>query len=963
MKKLSTLIIISLFFITNSFATHVAGGKINYKYIGNDKYKLTAIIIRDCNSRQLSNSPILYSCSAGNGSVTLPLISKRDVTGINPKCPIQSRCSGSFKYGLEELVYKGVLDLSALNCCEVTLSWSQASRVASNILVYKYSNFYIETTIDKCKGISMEWENISPQFFLNIGQDQQLNYSLKSDTAIDSVSYKLVKPLSAQGAVIPYSGQFSENRPLTFLGFPNTSLVKPAGFRVNSNNGNIEFRPTIANEVSVLCMEATAWKKINDTMRVVGHSLNDNIVYTLKQNYSSVPRQLASDTFKACIGDTSIALIDITDNKKGRKYELTLQHNLKWAEAKYVEGTKSKFVAIYFLADSLPPKHQQNAFTLTIKGDGCDVPGKSVRSYGIETGSGMFSDSSQISINKKCSVVSFDIGKKNTSPDIKYFWAVETSTEVYYQNNTTLDIGVRKEGWIKATLFVISEKHCNFFSYTDSVYISTADLVLVDAFGTDTVCDSKPVQVSATPTYGTAPFTYKWTTGQTGSAVSITPSKGDKLYFVEMTDSKGCKALDTVNIINYHPSINLTGDSLTCKGGKVNLLADIKDTTAAPSYSWNGLPQHQTQLRDSITAAKTYTFTINDGICTTTKSIEVKISEPFATFTHVPSTCSGTPIQITAIPQGGRAPYQVFWGSYQKSGNPISVSTNNVKTGTSHYFATVTDALGCKLTKVGSFEILATPKVVISPPTPVCETNSNYPLSVLVTPKGGVWGGNGVKDSTFNAVLANTGIKLLKYTFTNTNGCTDSSTTFIKVYAKPIIDFIADSTTIFKGSTISFTNATIADTTFISTWNFGDEGKQGNTFFGLNGSYTYNDTGKYTVQLKVDNGICLTDSILKTDYITVKEQPKNPNISIREINQNSLNLYPNPAKNKLTIETDNKLLEIVFVDVLGKRYTIENINPSTKAVVNIAHLAAGVYILEAKDIKGNIYTSKVQVSR
>lgn len=963
MRKLSILIIFILFFITNSFANHLAGGNISYTHLGNQRYEVEVRIIRDCGGNPISNTPISVRCNTGSFNSTLPLVSKNDVTGIGKQCITQSRCSGSYQYGFEEFVFKGVIDLNSLNCCEVTLAWQQTARSQRSAISNSSANLYLEAVLNKCAGASLVWNTIQAKKLFHLGQDEMVNYSINKVSGNDSVSYEIVSPRSAQGFALTYKGSFRYNKPISFLGFPNTNLNFPAGFHFDETNGNLNFRAVVANQSSQIAVKATAWRRINAVMTKVGTVMTDQPLIIINQSKSSNPTQNANDVFNTCLGDTSVAIIEVRDSYMKNSYSVNLSHNLKWAEAEFVTRKASRFVVIRFLADSIKTINKTNALTVEIKDDRCPIPGTSIRSYGINADSILtkFTDSSSISKSSKCNIATFHHQNKSSNPDIEYYWSIVQNNDNKISVANSAVYTAKDTGWVRAALIAYSKKHCNAFVYNDSVYIGDNNLVRVSATGGET-CNSAPFNVTATASKGSGAYSYSWSTGQTGKTVALNVSKGDRLYTVTATDSSGCKNSDTLRVINYHPVINFIGDTLTCRGGKVNLIADIKDTSSNPTYSWGGYPQQQIELEDSITASKTYTFTINEGTCTNTKSIEVKISQPEVAFLSDSTVCEGKPVQITATPRGGRAPYHIFWDTYQKTGSSISVNTQNAQQGKSSYAVTVTDTLGCKGISTGSFEILATPKVSLIKPTPLCEDNAAYNLLSLGNPQGGIWVGNGTSNNNFNATIAGKGISELKYSYTNNVGCSDSSTTYLKVYAKPDIDFISDSTEIFKGSKVTFTNATIADTTFRSWWDFGDIGKQGNTFFGIDGSYTYNDTGKYTVQLRVDNGVCSSDSISKLDYITVKEQPKNPNISVRELNQNSLKLYPNPTNDKLTVEADNEIIEITLIDVLGKRYKIENVNPSTKSEINIAHLPTGIYIIKAKDIEGNMYTSKVQIS-
>ena len=98
-------------------ASHMMGSDITYKCLGNGKYEVTVTVYRDCNGIPLQASNLDAKCTSGTGnaSFNLPKIAVNDVTNINPNCPNKSRCQGAFPYGIEEHIFKGIIDLSALN--------------------------------------------------------------------------------------------------------------------------------------------------------------------------------------------------------------------------------------------------------------------------------------------------------------------------------------------------------------------------------------------------------------------------------------------------------------------------------------------------------------------------------------------------------------------------------------------------------------------------------------------------------------------------------------------------------------------------------------------------------------------------------------------------------------------------------------------------------------------------------
>ena len=77
------------------------------------------------------------------------------------------------------------------------------------------------------------------------------------------------------------------------------------------------------------------------------------------------------------------------------------------------------------------------------------------------------------------------------------------------------------------------------------------------------------------------------------------------------------------------------------------------------------------------------------------------------------------------------------------------------------------------------------------------------------------------------------------------------------------------------------------------------------------------------------------------------------NIGIENINQNSIRVYPNPAKNILFIKSSDEIQNITIVNVLGKDIFTKNIN-SSAAEINIADLNSGIYFIQIKKDNENI---------
>ncbi|MCC7332880.1 MAG: T9SS type A sorting domain-containing protein [Flavobacteriales bacterium] len=130
-----------------------------------------------------------------------------------------------------------------------------------------------------------------------------------------------------------------------------------------------------------------------------------------------------------------------------------------------------------------------------------------------------------------------------------------------------------------------------------------------------------------------------------------------------------------------------------------------------------------------------------------------------------------------------------------------------------------------------------------------------------------------------------------------------------------------------------------------------------------NGQNSYQNYYKITVTL---SNLCGTSSDYSYLYVSSQgNSPVNPNVTERKQQEvikqetNSLNIYPNPVTNLLTIEFDqltDDAVEISLTDVLGKQTTV--LMPSTnikkggfKQTFDVSKLPAGIYSYQIKTNK------------
>ena len=88
-------------------------------------------------------------------------------------------------------------------------------------------------------------------------------------------------------------------------------------------------------------------------------------------------------------------------------------------------------------------------------------------------------------------------------------------------------------------------------------------------------------------------------------------------------------------------------------------------------------------------------------------------------------------------------------------------------------------------------------------------------------------------------------------------------------YSQTQVDFYADSTVVCYGFPVHFADSTHADTIVNWFWDFGD----GNTSTLQNPVHNYDTAGVFSVMLVVTDTTPVNDTLIKTDYIMVRDTP------------------------------------------------------------------------------------------
>ncbi|MEO8148588.1 MAG: T9SS type A sorting domain-containing protein, partial [Bacteroidia bacterium] len=293
----------------------------------------------------------------------------------------------------------------------------------------------------------------------------------------------------------------------------------------------------------------------------------------------------------------------------------------------------------------------------------------------------------------------------------------------YSWNTVPVKTGATATG-LTAGVYTVTVSDANGCTKTAVVTLTTSGGLTITGIVTDAKCNgSSTGSIDITPSGGTAPYTYLWSTGATTQDRKNVLAAGT--YTVTVTDKKGCAGQYSA-IINEPTAITATSSStnVSCYGGS-NGSASVTPTGGTPgyTYSWNTTPA---KTGSGVTGLKAGTFI---AIITDSKScmkaVSVTITQPSSIVISISKTnvtaFGGSNGTATANVSGGVSPYGYSW-------NTVPVKSTQTATGLSAgtYTVTVTDANGCTKTK----------SVTITQPTArlADNTNSNNAINSVVYP-------------------------------------------------------------------------------------------------------------------------------------------------------------------------------------------------------------------------------------
>ncbi len=778
-RKLLSLLTFLILFAATARATHISGGEIYYQCLGNNKYKITLVVYRDCAGINLNNSYTLdVQSPCGNKTLT---VTTPGGTEISQLCQAQmgnSTCNGGSLPGIQQYIYTGTITLPPCNYW--TISWTQPWRngAIANLVAPGNKNVYIEAKLNNqaapCDN-SAQFTNTAIPY---VCAGYPISYSYGAfDPEGDSLKYTFITAMNTGAVNLPYVAPYTGAQPIS-------------GITLNPQTGQVNFTLNqVGNWVVVVRVD-----QYDGAGHWIGSVMRD--MQFIAYPCSNIPPDPATGTVAGLTGQAtqtgprSIEICEsgnfcfdavISDPNTGDVLTATsnIAQNLPGATITY-SGTNP--LTAHVCWNGVANASGFFPFIITANDGACPIPALQTYVYSVHVLPGLIMDPPDV-LGESCAgngdgsaTAYVAVG----TPPYQYNWSTGETTQGIVAGAGTYQVSVTDGNGCAAP--------------PQTVVIGVANQPPAAHAGPDLIgcTGSLPLLLSGSVT-NAADGAWSGGTG-TFSGGGLHPSympsaaelaHGSTQLFLTTTGDSPCgQAQDTITITlpNSFAGGHITSVSALCSG-QASGTASFAPADPQLHYAWND-PAAQTTATASGLAAGTYSVHVTDNHgCDTTlsTSITAPAALAIAGLAVVDESCLGTGTgSITATVTGGTPPYQYTWS------NGETTATMHGTAGS--YSLSVTDANQCAAVQ-GSAAIAALGQpngAYAGADITACFTSLPVQLNgTVVNATGGTWGGG---SGTFSntglqptympsaAELMANGVQLVLTTTGNTN-CPPASDT------------------------------------------------------------------------------------------------------------------------------------------------------------------------------------------
>jgi len=609
-------------------ASHLAGADIEYQCLGQNQYRITIRLYRDCAGismpTQLNLAINSASCGATFGGQVLPRDTFYEVSQLCPGVISQSACNNGSLPGYQVHVYSDIITFPQ-TCSDWTVGWSTCCRNGA-ITAINPGSFYIECMINT------NYCNDSPIFtslptpYFCAGQPYNYNHGA-SDPEGDTLYYAQTCPLEGQNVCATYNAGYSVNQPL---------LTSPANtFGFNQFTGQMSFTPQNGT-AQVGVGAVTVFNVVNgDTIGYVMRDIQMIVLNTVNCTSpvgTNDPLVLGgglydtlSNTFVICAGDTLQFQINMTDPDGDTIDILAANTNLtqvfgaaNWQIFKQKLGPfpgrpDSVRFSIQIIAQ--PNLIGANQFTIGVTDGACPIPGDQILGYnlvipGVEVTA---SDTTICpGIGQQIQMNANAFTTVGNSIDGSYSWSQTSGPSITFSDDTIPNPFVNVPSSVvdgdsivlQVTYTTVPDPTTGSQCVTTDevvVYIRTLPLDLTILATDTTLCPNSLTETVSFSTNVIGPGvdlvngTYNWTASPTNYLDSLTSgnvnnpdanisgSYGDSVTYSVSYTYGACSGASNVTLRFDQATLTTAGDTSICPGDTVQISGNFNSIVVGSS--------------------------------------------------------------------------------------------------------------------------------------------------------------------------------------------------------------------------------------------------------------------------------------------------------------------------------------------------------------------------------------------
>ena len=703
-------------------ASHMMGGDIAYECISPGKYKLVIKIYRDCRGIPFNSPDIKMFCKDGSNQTSVSY-TRTAINDLTPTCtggtaPCNPQNTPSNE-GIEEHVFEAIVDFNTspfkafkdAGCCEVMIKVEQCCRNGA-ITTISPGNFYTDAMINICnignKCNTSPQLSIPPVAYVCCNQPFTYNNGVREVIDGDSLSYELGTPLNANSSNETYTGNFNSQIPMTPYCPPNPGVVNcralpsakpPRGFYFDKETGDIVFTPTKCDEVGVIVIQITEWRKDSATKKwqKIGFTRRDMQVVVKQCPDNNPPTLPGTNKYSVCEGNKICFTVVSKDEpflpKQTRLDTTTLTWNYGIPSATFtiVDPTarekEAQFCWQTKIGDARPNAY---TFTATAKDDNCPRPASANKGYNITvkpkartTRKYTLGDCGWL----KWKATPVDTINQNPKNYV-YQFTIRDSTNSgipFYMTYRQLDSFKFKRGgkYIIEHYVNNTQYQCPTI-YTDTVIIPPVlDVEL--AFGKDTfVCAGNSLMIEPKISYGVPSYKYRWEVPINTFDPKDTldkynlfkPTKSTRMV-LQLTDKNKCVDRDTIFVLYQpNPIVDIGPDQRICTYESVTLDAQNADTMR---YYWQ--PNGDSTRTITTSLAGKYIAKVIDHLgCNTSDTMELFVNDTVIAIAKPDrEICIFDTLKVKGMRRPVGYPKQVVWKDLNNGATVANDSAFKVK--------------------------------------------------------------------------------------------------------------------------------------------------------------------------------------------------------------------------------------------------------------------------------------------